>query len=111
MSKLKIEDRNIPVRTRAKILEIFPRNYNRLGLRFGDTIKIPDSNTFPKKWRGERGIVVERYKSINIKPDGRIFCNPGVEVLFTSKNPRKNGKVRRFLSKLSINDRILKAEK
>ena len=111
MNELKIEDRNIPVRTRAKILEIFPRNYKRLGLRFGDTIQIPKITMFPKKWWGEKGVVVERYKSINVKSDGREFHNPGVEVLFTSDNPKKNGKVRRFLNKLSTSDRILKAEK
>lgn len=106
---LRMENRNIPVRTHAAELIIFPKTYKKLGLKFGDTIKIPNTRTFPRKWWGEEGIIVERYKSVNRKLSGAIFYNPGAEVLFISNDPKKRGKVRRFCRKLSVSDRIMEA--
>jgi len=106
ITELKIKDRNIPVRTRAQELYVYPKEYKRLGLRFGDTIRIPNESKYPKKWRGEKGIVVERYRAINTKDDGRVFYNPGAEILFLSDDPKKKGKVRRYCNKLNINCRI-----
>lgn len=106
---LRMENRNIPVRTQAAELIIYPKKYKRLGLKFGDTIKIPTSKTFPRKWWGEEGIIVERYKSVNRKPSGAIFYNRGAEVLFISNDPKKRGKVRRFCNKLCMSDRVMEA--
>ena len=105
--ELKIEDRNIPVRTRSVELEVYSKDNKRLGIKFGDTIRIPIYDTkYPKKWRGEKGIVVERYRSVNRKPNGMVYYNPGVEVLFMSDDPSKHGKVRRYCNKMSSTCKI-----
>ncbi len=97
---------NVPVRlrTKARKLCVLYNETSKLGLKVGDLVRIPDSNSYPVKWRNKIAIIVGRYKSINETLDRHgqpaTYSHYGVEVAFL--DPIYSGIVRRFLSKLTL---------
>lgn len=96
---------NIPVnlRTKARRLSVLYNETSKLGLKVGDIVKIPNSRTYPIKWRNKVAIIVGRYKSINETTNRhgnpKTYFHYGSEVAFLDSE--YHGIVRRFLSKLT----------
>ena len=72
---------------------------NRLALRVGELIRIPNSEKFPRYAREQTAIIVARYKTLN-----GPYSNYGHTVMFLSG--KKAGEIRRFNSKICSNYKI-----
>lgn len=77
---------------------------NKLKLRKGDIIRIPNTDSFPKYARGEFAVILERYRYTKHKY--LIYHDYGCVVMFVSGE--RKGHIRRFYRKLDASSKYVR---